>query len=485
MTTMLPIALLALQAVATRGPATPNPDRRTIEHWLLGEMRERRIPGMQVVVLQHGTIVFQGAWGLASIQHRVPVTDKTVFSINSATKAFTGVALMQLVEAGKLDLDQPIGRYVANLPAAWAGVSVRHLVNHTSGLPDVLDKGTGELIARTGDSPPWVRIKDRPVEFQPGERVSYNQTNYVLLGQLIDTLTGRSAVEFMTERQLRPAGMTRTGFGDTRDVTTDRAEPYRYVGDGRGDVLQTMHEEFPPFMRTAAGINSTALDVARWLRALRGTLLQPASLETLWEPGMLNDGRPNSWAIGWPAFSRPSHRAVSGIGGARSAFFVYPDDDLAIVILTNLLGGNPEQLMDRLAGFYLPDLHPKGWDAIPVLRERLEQVGFDQAVRLVTEARREDSTYTLAEADVRAWGARLMSKGEYGRAVEIFKVNVALHGESAAVHVALGEAYEAAGDRGAAVASYRRALAIDAANARAAARLKALEGTSAVPPGRG
>jgi CubicO group peptidase (beta-lactamase class C family) len=110
-----------------------------LEAYLKSEMQKRKIPGLQIAIVRGGRIVMQGAYGIANLENSVPVTRQTVFSINSATKSFTGVAIMQLVEAGKVDLDAPVSRYLDGLPTAWQTVKIRQLLSHTSGIPNIMD----------------------------------------------------------------------------------------------------------------------------------------------------------------------------------------------------------------------------------------------------------------------------------------------------------------------------------------------------------
>ena len=216
------------------------------------------------------------------------------------------------------------------------------------------------------DEAAWANVQTLPMEFQPGDRFHYNQTNYLLLGRIIDKLCGQPFATFITQHQLRVVDMPHTVFGDSHEVILHSARGYTYLRkkDGvmvRTESLSNVFEEFPPFLRTAAGMNSTAEELAKWIVALQnGTLLKARpSLTTLWTPGVLNDGTIrgvstllNGYALGWETVNRPEHRAVAAVGGSRSALFVYPDDDLAIVILTNLQGSSPESFMDEVAGYY-------------------------------------------------------------------------------------------------------------------------------------
>ncbi|NHZ90198.1 serine hydrolase [Massilia sp. CCM 8733] len=344
----------ALAAPVAKGAlASDSAANQAVLDYIRAEMRERRIPGLQIVVIRHHKVVLSKALGLANLQHKVPVGEHTVFSINSATKAITGVAIMQLVDQGKLALDAPVSRYLDGLPAAWQAVTLAQLLNHTSGIPDILNE--------EGDLPPggvdaaWKSALAAPVAFAPGQRFSYNQTNYLLLGKIIDRLSGEPFLDFIRRKQFDVVGMPGSSFGDTGDIIMDKANSYRF----RGSVLRNVVEEFPPAMRTGAGMNTTATELGKWIVALQqGRLLTPASLAAMWTPSRFADGGPAPWAMGWPAIRRGAgvQRAVAGNGGGRSAFYVYPEDDLAVIILTNLAGGRPDQLIDTVAGFYVPAL---------------------------------------------------------------------------------------------------------------------------------
>ena len=155
--------------------------------------------------------------------------------------------------------------------------------------------------------------------------------------------------------------MTNSAFGDSRDIVPRRAQAYRYFGGALSvspDMkLEHAFDEFTPFIRTAGGLNSTAEEIAHWIISLqKGVLLKESHLKTLWTNGAFNDGSATPWALGWSANNRLENPVAAGIGGRRSAFFVYPSEDLAIVVLTNLAGANPEEFIDDAAGYYIPNL---------------------------------------------------------------------------------------------------------------------------------
>lgn len=481
---MMRLLLSALFLVSSQLPLHAQPGLKGVEAMLRREMRERRIPGLQVAVARRGKVVLLRSLGVADIQHSVPVTDKSIFPINSCTKAFTGVAIMQLVEEGKLDLSAPVGRYLEGLPAAWQPVTVRQLLTHVSGLPNilrVLDPDTGKLTGRDTEDSAWSKVQALPMDFPTGRRFSYNQTNYVLLGKLIDKYAARPFPRFFSERQFQVAGMTNTVFGDSRDVIPNQTPSYRYVRsiDGRTldhDRLVFAYAEFPPLRRAASGLNSTAEDIARWVIALQaGKLLKTrAALDTLWTAGRYDDGSPTQWALGWVTKPRPKHGAVVATGGGRAALFVYPDDDLAVVVLTNLAGAFPEEFVDELAGFYEPEI-PES-DPVTALRVRLRGRGFDRAVEVYQELKKKDSNFRPSETDLNDWAYRMLNGGgKKKEALEIFKLNVLLYPDSANVYDSVAEAYEANGERQLAVKNYRRSLELDPGNRNAAQHLKRLD----------
>lgn len=202
----------------------------------------------------------------------------------------------------------------------------------------------------------------------------YNQTNYLLLGKLIDAVAGKPFHDFIIGNQLRMANMPRTekaGFSHFQGVVPHQARGYTYGVTGE---LSTVYSEFPPYLRTAAGMSSSATEIARWLVALQaGTLFSETdSLQTLWAPARLTNGRTagfsrflNGYAMGWQVIGRQEHPAVALVGGNRAALIVYPEDGLGIVVLTNLMGASPEIFIDAIAGHYIPNMQSINGISVP------------------------------------------------------------------------------------------------------------------------
>ncbi|HJV42918.1 serine hydrolase [Caulobacter sp.] len=460
----LGLGLIALSLVAGAARAAPDPVERA-DAIVRRAMAEQHIPGLQIAVVKDGKIVMSRAYGVADLAKQAPVTPGTVFPINSITKAFTGVAAMREVEAGRLDLAKPIGAYVPDLPEAWRGVEVRRLLSHTSGLPN-FDDGDGDGEAA------WAAAVAKPVKFPPGQRFDYNQTNYALIQMAINGLRGRAPDATLAGEQIALAGMSRTGWGDSRDAGPERVISYGYR-KATPDQPVARAEIFSPLHRAAAGMVSTASDMARWMIAVQDdTLLKPATRTAMWTPVAYADGKLGQWGMGWLVLDRPAHRAVAMTGGSRSAVYLYPDDKVGVVVLTNLAGSAPEDLIDEIAQGFIPGMSLTGVSAL-----RAALAGQEPADPAATVAafRAAHPGFTADEHELNDWGYRLLAFGKPRSALAVLKLTADLNPTSGNAFDSLGEAYAANGDTASAIAAYGKSLALDPGNRNAAQWLKQLK----------
>ncbi|WP_448097620.1 serine hydrolase [Luteibacter yeojuensis] len=438
-----------------------------VDHYLEGQMRKLRIPGLAVTVVKHDRIVLARHYGTASIEFRQPVRDDTVFAINSVTKAFTGVAAMRLVQAGKLDLAAPVGRYLPDLPADWRRVTIRQLLSHTSGLPDIMRAPTVETDAAAA----WAWVQQRPIDFAPGDRFAYCQTNYTIIQRVLNNIEGRALDAPLAEEQLHLAGMRHTFYGDAYDVIPGKAPTYRWKLPGplingysgaMPDATRTLmaaSERFLPFRRASSGLNSTATDLANWLIAINdGRLLTPEARNTMWTPVAFTDGKPGEWALGWQTWKRGSHHVVGMTGGGRAAVFYFPEDQVGVVILTNLAGAFPEDFVDKVASIYAPGLPLSG---VPALRIALDEMGYQHALDAAAAIEAKDPQVAWPEMELNDWGYRLLSTGRARDALPIFRLIVEKFPKSANAEDSLAQAYHVVGDTKNSVLHYRRVLQLD------------------------
>jgi CubicO group peptidase (beta-lactamase class C family) len=487
--TFLLFSVFLIRSASAQEVSAPD----SIDLFLQGKMQRLHIPALQVAVVRDGKIVKNKTYGIANLENNIPATDHTIFSVNSITKAFTGVAIMQLAEEGKLEINAPLSRYLDSLPQKWQGITLQQVLTHISGLPDMLD-AEEQVMGHNDENEAMQKVKALPMEFNTGEKFQYNQTGYVLLGQIITKLSGMHFTKFIEEKQFKVAGMPLTRFGDSYDVIPNYAGAYtmtRQVGNDfvRNKVPGIGYMQFPVFFRTAAGIQSTATDMANWIIALKtGKLLkQQKSIDLMWTPAILNNGKiggfnklTNGYALGWPTVTRKEHPAVGPVGGGRSALFVYLKDDLSIVVLTNLMSGNPDRFIDEIAGYYIPDMHEANGFGLPEnvkkLRTGLLKQGFTNANKVAAALKRADPSFTLNEQELNAWGYQLLSQKKATEALAVLKLNTTLFPKSANAYDSLGEIQEITGNKKEALLSYQQSLTLNPQNKNAANHIAELTG---------
>lgn len=317
-----------------------------------------RVPAASVAVVQNGKIVKSQGYGMANVELSVPATDKTVYELGSITKQFTAVAIITLVEAGKLTVDEAVANILPDLPTSWSGVTVRHLLTHTSGIKSYTSLPNFMELTRKDVSHDEVikSVADQPLEFKPGEKWNYSNTGYFLLGMVVEKLSGKSYGDYLQEKIFGPLGMTSTRVNDLGAIIPNRACGYTRKGD-EVRVAPAISMTWP---FSAGVLISTVTDLAKWDAAV-GTdkLLKKSSWDMIWTPVKLNGGATHPYGFGWGVDRESGHKMIGhggGIPGFTTDMARYPDDGLAVVVLTNSDGGNPASLRKAIAREFVPAL---------------------------------------------------------------------------------------------------------------------------------
>ena len=279
-------------------------------------METRQFPGVSVAVVKDGTVVLAKGYGFSDVEKSTKATEQTVYQLASVTKPFTAMAILLLVEDGKLSLDGKVTEILPGLPAAWAPVTVRHLLSHTSGIKSYTDVfGEKKVPASqvfTADQI-LVLVKDAPLAFTPGEKYAYCNTGYYLLGMIVEKASGKPYGTFVADRIFKPLGMTSTSLDDYADARPVRARGYSF-NNGQTQPAEHTHPT-QPF--SAGALVSTVVDLARWDAALTGRkLLKPASYDRCGRRCASTTARRRHYALGWqvqPYRTRPRQAHGGGI----------------------------------------------------------------------------------------------------------------------------------------------------------------------------
>jgi CubicO group peptidase (beta-lactamase class C family) len=364
------LTLITCSSCSTSNPTVEDGVDAEVDLYLETWMFERDIPGLSLAVLRDGKVVKLKGYGVANRESKAPATEDTVYCLASLTKPFTATAVMLLVEEGKLKLDDEVINILPGLPSTWKGITLYHLLTHTSGLPDCLNVPGYRYIADTR-AKLIHDIAARDLVSKPGEKAVYIQTEYILLGAIIEQTSGQSFPEFMKQRLFDPLEMTRTNYGDDLRKVPGRDRQYsrwtmdeegNFVSNGKGGIV--LLRESVPYQRThpafadpCEGLHTTASDLAKWDAALSsGRLLKQSSLDLMWtatkgaesETGIDGAG----YGCAWYLRGTPGHRIAMSVGGDATIYSRYLDDKLTVIILTNCLGAHPQSMAEDIATMY-------------------------------------------------------------------------------------------------------------------------------------
>ena len=315
------------------GPPGPEEVRARVDAYLAPLVEAGLFSGA-VLLARGGEVAVEKAWGQADAAAEVPNTPATRFKLMSVSKSITAVAVMRLVQAGRLDLADPVRKSLERWPAPWKGVTVHHLLDHTSGIPNVEGEWTSEENAGPERGlEVWKRLAprlaDRPLETAAGTRSAYSNFNYVLVGLVLEAAGGRPYPEVLRREVLEPAGMALTGLDD------GSRRPGLSVGCFRRNGVAVPGNQDMSRIQAAGGIFSTVGDLWRLDRALRGeALLRSATREAMLTPTPPG----GSYACGWmvsPIAGRPCVHHSGGANGYVAEFFRFPEDDGCVVVLSN------------------------------------------------------------------------------------------------------------------------------------------------------
>jgi CubicO group peptidase (beta-lactamase class C family) len=314
-------------------------------------------PGMSVAVALDSKIAWAQGFGLADVENEVPARANTVYRIASISKPLAATAVMQLVERGKVSLEDPISKYVPSFPDRGLGITLRHLMTHTSGIRHY---AAGEMALKEHFDSVGEAIeifKDDPLLFTPGTQYSYSTYAYNLLAGVVESASGLTFEAYMKEKVWAPAGMTSTYLEHQGNIVKHRSGQYVRVG-GNGRVRNAPFADLS-VKWAGGGMISTVEDLARFAIALdQGKLLKPATLETMYEPMTLADGSKTTYGLGWDSQVDAKGRRWIAHGGGATGGSTYilrlPERGFAVTIEANVEdAGDRRELAMKIAELVL------------------------------------------------------------------------------------------------------------------------------------
>jgi CubicO group peptidase (beta-lactamase class C family) len=321
-----------------------SPDLARMEEVIQSYMSEKKFMGC-VLVARGSNVLLDKGYGFANLEWEIPNSPAAKFRLGSVTKQFTAASILLLQERGKLKVTDPVKKYMLDAPAAWDKITIFNLLTHSSGIPNFTsfpDYASQEPFDTTPEKL-VARFRDKPLEFQPGEKMSYSNSGYVLLGYLIEKISGESYEKFVQENIFTPLGMKDSGYDSNSAIIPHRAAGY--VPGPTGPTNAGFINMTVPL--SAGALYSTTEDLLRWEQGLfGGKLLSSSSLQEMTTPFK------NDYAFGLQVHTVNGRKAIDhggGIEGFNTTLAYYPDDKLTVIVLGNLNGSAPQEIGSKLA----------------------------------------------------------------------------------------------------------------------------------------
>lgn len=338
------VGLLLVLALSAPGPVVADP----VDDFVKAQLSQFNLPGMSVAVMKHGEIVKAEGYGLADRDARTAATPDTVYKIGSVSKQFVAAGIMLLAADRRIRLDDPIGKYLGSVPAAWTPITIRHLLTHTSGL--VREPPAFNPFTHQTDDELLKSARQARLHFAPGEKWAYSNLGYVALAEIITRVSGQPWTRYLHDRIFDPAGMTAT-------VPTNTPEkiPGRAIGYGGVDNKRRVQEWIA--LRAGGAFLSTVLDIAKWDALLyTDKILNERIRRDMTAQVRLTNGKFAEYGFGWHVESGRSGRFQwhgGGLPGFTSHFVRFLDRGLSVVVLSNGDDTDMRAVANGIAAFYL------------------------------------------------------------------------------------------------------------------------------------
>lgn len=326
-----------------------------IDDYIKAEMQKRHIPGLSLAVVQDGKIIKVEGYGLANVELEVPARPDTVYKIGSVSKQLIATGILLLVQDGKVSLDDRLSTFLDGAPDTWKGITVHHLLTHTSGL--VREAPGFDPLKIQADAEVIKTAYPLPLRFAPGEKWEYCNVGYFSLAEIIRKVSGKPWAEFLRERLFLPLDMTVTRTTTMDDIVRHRANGYSWK--------ENRLENASVFLavRPSGAFISNVLDLAKWDAALYSDKVLKRSIrEQMWSPVKLSSGATHPYGFGWELATVAGHKLVQHGGslpGFRAQISRFVDDKLTVIVLTNGDDANRGVFARNIAAFYIAGLVPE------------------------------------------------------------------------------------------------------------------------------
>ncbi|MFL1895995.1 serine hydrolase [Aquimarina sp. 2-A2] len=434
--------------------------KNTINTYIKKVIANHEIPGLALAVIQDNEVIYEEYFGKSSIEEDIPVTATSIFPLYSTSKLITNVAVFQLIEQGKLKLDDSISTYLEDLPEQWRKIQVKHLVTHSSGLPNYI-----KYESTLSDSELMEKLVQDPIEFTQGNQFSYNQTNYWLVSQIIEKITGMSYEQFVIENQFEDNKEGLVFSSNTNDEYIDKVTGYVYDRKKAAFII-------PKYVNnerahSANGINLTLSNLMEWnARIDRNQLLKPATKFDMWTPFNFKNGK-DTFLHGWSTSNVNQIVSYGFSGGNIAAFRKFPNQNTTILLVTNGYKIPAYDLIvNDISRIVIPQLKKQNFELEEDIIELVLTNKYEEALKSSEKLKIENPNSDLysLKSSINTIGNLVSEKKEFEKAVKIFKIIPKIDPTWWISYAGIAESYDALNDSPNALKHYQKAIELNPNN---------------------
>ncbi|MEM1002918.1 MAG: serine hydrolase [Bacteroidota bacterium] len=453
---LLLVGLLLGTACNPDLPKQENPGiKERIDDYVKEQMELHDIPGVALALIQNGKVIHREYYGSASPSFNLPVGPKHLFRVYSTTKLLVSTAIFQLLEANKLQLEDKISDHIGRIPNKWDSVEIRHLLTHSSGLPNFI-----HFDNRLSDEEMWVKLVQEETYFEPGAYWQYNQTNYWILAQIIERLSGKSLAEFIIQHQFYGAGDGILFSSNSLSAIPNRISKFNYNNDEQIYFHAVDNEKSRGL--AGNGLNISLDRFVEWgIRWDSNQLLNDSTRQLMLSNFDFTEEE-RSFLHGWGDYSFDTIKSVGFTGGGVSAFRNFPNENTSIIFLSNGFKHAPvhNTMVNRIAGILDPSLRNSDVALNETIFNSFISKDFEEAMTGLKKIKQEFPTGDY-ESIINQIGYVFLGKNATQKAIDLFEWNTIEYPGSSNTYDSLGEAYLLQDRLDLAIKSYEKALKLN------------------------
>ncbi|MDQ0783689.1 serine hydrolase [Chryseobacterium sp. W4I1] len=434
---------------------------KSIDNYLRETIKINEIPGLAVGIIKNNKVIFQQYYGTETLESNRKVNPNSIFRVYSTSKLISTVGVFQLVEKGKISIEDKISKYLANLLNTWQDVKIKNLLTHSSGIPDMI-RFTDISVDAT-DAEVIARLTREKMEFETGDQFRYNQTNYWLLTRIIEKVSGQTFEDFILKNQFPESENSILFSSNSLEMLPNRVVKYNYNADTGKYEKSTNIDGIRAHSANGLAISLPAF--LQWsIQLNKGDLLKDGTKKMMWKPFDFFNKR-DVFGYGWEITKINTIPSYGFSGGNVSAYRIFPENDLSIIVMSNGYKFFPVQyqIINHIAGLVDKNLIDPYLSAEESIISNFMTKDYPSAQKAYYNNKAKNPKWNF-ENTLNSVGYTLLRKGMINESIKVFELNTRENPQSGNAFDSLGESYFVAKNYTVALEKYKKAFELDSQN---------------------